>query len=108
MWTWGCVRNVKYSILINESPKGSIQASRGLRQGDPLFLFLFSLVVDVSNRLISKGIEGNIVEPFRIGRNEVTLSQLQFVNDTLLFCSRKEGSFFALNHIVAFFEEMSS
>ena len=30
----GCIRNVKYLILVNRSPKGSIQASKDLRQGD--------------------------------------------------------------------------
>ena len=48
--------------------------------------------MDVLSRLISKGVEGNIVEPFKIGRNEVTLSHLQFADDTMLFCSRKEES----------------
>ena len=31
----GCFRDVKYSILINGAPKGSIQVSWGLRQLDP-------------------------------------------------------------------------
>ena len=47
MWMWGCVRNVNYSSLINEVLKGVIHASKGLRQGGPLFPFLFLLVVDI-------------------------------------------------------------
>lgn len=74
MGMWGCIRNVQYSILINGTLKGSIQASRGLRQGDPLSPFLFLLVVDVLSQLIVKGVEGNIIEPFRVSSNEVTLS----------------------------------
>ena len=76
MWMWGWVKNVKYFILINGAPKAAIQASRGLRQDDPLSPFLFLLVVDVQSRLISKGVEGNIIEPLKIGRDEVALSHL--------------------------------
>ncbi|KAA0036600.1 hypothetical protein E5676_scaffold195G00490 [Cucumis melo var. makuwa] len=48
---WECVRNVKYSILINGNPIGLIQAPRGLRQGDPVSPFL----VDVLSRIIYRG-----------------------------------------------------
>lgn len=56
--------------------------------------------MDVLGRLINKGVEGNIVEPFRIGRYEVTLSHLQFADNTMLFCFGKEESFLTLNHMV--------
>ncbi|TYJ96216.1 periodic tryptophan protein 1-like protein [Cucumis melo var. makuwa] len=91
----------------NGAPKGSIQASRGLREGDPLSSFLFLLAVDVFSRMISKGVEGNIIELFKIDRNEVALSHLQFFDDTMLFCFGKEESFQILNHIVESFEDMS-
>ena len=54
-----------------------------------------------------KRVEGNIIDSFRAGRNEVALSHLQFVDATMLFCSGKEESFLILNHMVAFFEDLS-
>lgn len=69
--------------------------------------FLFLLAVDVFSRMISKGVEGNIIELFKIDRNEVALSHLQFFDDTMLFCFGKEESFQILNHIVESFEDMS-
>ena len=63
--------------------------------------------MDVLSQLILMAVEGNIIEPFKIGRDGVVLLHLQFAGDTMLFCSRKEESFHTLNHMVQFFEEMS-
>ena len=43
----GCLSSTNFSILMNGSPKGWVEASRGLGQGYPLSSFLFTLVVDV-------------------------------------------------------------
>lgn len=64
-------------------------------------------MVDILSWIIYKGVEGNIIDSFRIGRNEVTLLHPQFVDDPILFCFGKEESFLILNHMVAFFEDMS-
>lgn len=42
---WGCCENSNLSILINGRPRGKNWASRGIRQGDPLSSFLFTIVL---------------------------------------------------------------
>ena len=59
-------------------------ATRGLRQGDPLSPFLFTLVVDVLGRLMDKAVEEKVVKGFKVGTDEVSVSHLQFADDTLL------------------------
>ncbi|RVW33884.1 hypothetical protein CK203_082946 [Vitis vinifera] len=47
---------------------GWVKASRGLRQGDPLSPFLFTLVADVMSRMLMRAEERNMMEGFRGGR----------------------------------------
>ncbi|RVW46994.1 hypothetical protein CK203_074421 [Vitis vinifera] len=46
--------------------KGWVKASRGLRQGDPLSPFLFTIVADVLSRMLLKAEERNVLEGFRV------------------------------------------
>lgn len=42
----GCLSSPHFSILLNGTPKDLLLASRGLRQGDPTFTFLFTMLED--------------------------------------------------------------
>lgn len=75
-----------FSVLINGCPFGFFGGSRGLRQGDPLSSFLFIMVFKVLSRMISRA-EMGYISGFKLGREgEVTISHLQFADDTMIFC----------------------
>jgi len=52
-----CVSTARLSVLINGSPTSEFTASRRLRQGDPLSLFLFCLVVEGISIFISRSLK---------------------------------------------------
>ena len=84
-WMRCCLSSTRFAILANGSAKGWIKASRGLRQGDPLSPFLFTLVVDVLSRMIFRAEERGLAEGFLVGRYRTKVSILQFADDTIFF-----------------------
>lgn len=55
-----CISFVRFVVLINGCAKGWVEASQDLRQGDPLFPFPFTIVVDVLSRLMLRIEESRI------------------------------------------------
>ena len=93
----GCLSTVSFFIFINGRPRGKFKGSRGLRQGDPLSPFLFTLVIDVLGRLIDKAIRGRAICGFIVGKDKIEVSHLQFADDTLLFMEANRNFF--LNYL---------
>ncbi|KAM2348663.1 hypothetical protein ACFX1X_012268 [Malus domestica] len=89
-WMQGCLSSANFSVLINGRPRGKFQASRGLRQGDPLSPFLFTLVVDVLSRLMEKAQETDLIKGLCIGQEKMEISHLQFADDTIFFLTEDE------------------
>ena len=103
----GCLSTVSFSIFINGRPRGKFKGSRGLRQGDPLSPFLFTLVADGLGRIIDKATQCRTIRSFVLGRDEVEVSHLQFADDTLLFMEANNHFFFNYLAILEVFGSMS-
>jgi hypothetical protein len=65
-------------------PLASLNSFRGLRQGDPLFLLLFFIVMEVLSRIILAAVSGGLWYGFSMG-TRIDISHL-FPDDTLLLC----------------------
>ncbi|RVW33331.1 putative mitochondrial protein [Vitis vinifera] len=64
-------------------------STRGLRQGDPLSPFLFTIVANVLSMMLLRVEERGILEGFLVGRNRIRVTHLQFADDTLFFANAR-------------------
>ena len=84
-WMRRCLYLTTFAISMNGNAKGWVKAYRGLRQGDPLSSFLFTIVVDVLSKLVVIAKEKGLFEGFLVSKNRTRVSHLQFVNNTIFF-----------------------
>lgn len=85
-----CISSAKFSILINGAPHGFFSAKRGFCRGDPLSLFLFTIVGEALSGMITAAREANLLKGFKPMQNASMVTQLQFADDTIIFCDAKE------------------
>ncbi|GKA82143.1 RNA-directed DNA polymerase, eukaryota, reverse transcriptase zinc-binding domain protein [Tanacetum coccineum] len=63
-----------------------ILGGRGLRQGDPISPYLFTLVMEVFSLIMEKNIEESRVFCYHFGCKELKLSHMCFADDLLVLC----------------------
>ncbi|GKV24214.1 hypothetical protein SLEP1_g33851 [Rubroshorea leprosula] len=103
-WIQECLQSSMISILINGSPTKQFPVSKGLRQGDLLSPFLFLIVVEGLNGLVSSAIEKEMYKGVLIGDGEVTVTHLQFADDTIFFGEASEDNIGVIKCIMRTFE----
>ena len=84
-WIHSLISTPNFSILVNGTPSKTFNASRGIRQGDPLSPFLFILAAEGLGRYIKKERAANKIKGLKLWGNELPLTHQQFVDDIMLF-----------------------
>ncbi|KAK2418273.1 hypothetical protein QL285_040487 [Trifolium repens] len=107
-WMRECICTATASVLVNGSPTDEFPLERGLRQGDPLSPFLFLLAAEGLNVLMQAMVEGNKFVGYQVGGQEVvSVSHLQFADDTLLMGIKSWANVRTLRAVLLLFELMS-
>lgn len=106
-WIKGYLSSAKFSIIIYGCPHGKIRATRGIRQGDPLSPFLFNIIIDTLSRLLTKAEMDWRILGFEVGNSDLSISHLQFADDTILFSTYNPKSIKILFDTISIFESCS-
>lgn len=80
-----CISSIEYSVVINGRSGEEFQPQRGLRQGDPLSLYLFLICAEGFSRLIEITKEEGRILATRVGKGSVSVTYLFFADDSMLF-----------------------
>ncbi|GJW86813.1 RNA-directed DNA polymerase, eukaryota, reverse transcriptase zinc-binding domain protein [Tanacetum coccineum] len=86
-WIMICVSTASFSICINDEVCGYFKGGRGLRQGDPMSPYLFTLVMEVLNMIMIKNIKDDSRFKYHYGCKELKLTHLCFADDLLMLCN---------------------
>ena len=108
-WMKWCISIASFFVLINGSPAGFFQSSRGLRQGDPLSPYLF-ISMEALSCVINRAVDGNYLSGIRIanwGGEDLPISHLLYADDTLIFCEDDNEQLKFLSWLLMWFEAMS-
>ena len=106
-WIFLCISTICFSILINGSPCGFFESSKGLRQGDPLSPLLFVLVMESLGRMVDKAVHEGHMLGFSVGNLEgrsLAVSNLLLGEDTVIFCEADLDQILFLHMILTWFE----
>lgn len=107
-WIKECVTTATASILVNGNPTNEFPLQRGLCQGNPLSPFLFLIVVEGLNAMMTSAVGNNIFNRYTVGNsNSVAVSHLKFAYDTLLIGAKNWANVCALRAVLTLFAEMS-
>ena len=88
-WMKWCISNARFSVLVNDTPLGFFQSSRGLRQGDPLLPYLFVIAMKTLSCLFKRVVVRGFLSGCHVrGRGDegILVPHLLFTYDMLVFC----------------------
>ncbi|XP_024156304.1 uncharacterized protein LOC112164321 [Rosa chinensis] len=99
-----CVTSVSYAILVQGEPSNTIHPTRGIRQGDPLSPYLFTLCAEGLSALISQAVDSGEIKGLKMCPQAPILHHLFFADDSLLFGAATLEECHTFRHILNTYE----
>ncbi|GJZ75907.1 RNA-directed DNA polymerase, eukaryota, reverse transcriptase zinc-binding domain protein [Tanacetum coccineum] len=102
-----CVTSTSFSIVVNGESCGFFREGRGLRQGDPMSPYLFTLVMEILNLLMVRKVGSNRSFQYYFGCNKLKITHICFADDLLMFCHGDVDSIRIIKEFIKEFGDVS-
>ncbi|KAL9674422.1 hypothetical protein QQ045_030694 [Rhodiola kirilowii] len=102
-----CISSVSYRIRVNDSLSETITTERGLRQGDPISLYLFLICAEWLSHAIDIRQRQGLVEGIGICRSAPVTTHLMFADDCLIFLKATREAVEEIKSILSTYESMA-
>ncbi|KAJ9535927.1 hypothetical protein OSB04_un000907 [Centaurea solstitialis] len=106
-WIKEMVSTTSYSIALNGETHGFFKGARGIRQGDPLSPYLFTLVMEGFSMILKECIREASSFGYHPGCEELDITHLCFADDLFVFSSGNVGSVDILKQALQLFSAKS-
>ncbi|XP_071714575.1 secreted RxLR effector protein 78-like [Rutidosis leptorrhynchoides] len=84
-WIMACVTSTSYFICVNSDLHGFFKGKRGLRQGDPLSPYLFTLVMEVLSLMLKRNVSMSNGFLYHPRWHKMNIINLCFADDLFIF-----------------------
>ncbi|KAL7593944.1 hypothetical protein Lser_V15G32699 [Lactuca serriola] len=107
-WIRGCLSSSRASIMVNGSPTMEFDITKGVRQRDPLWPFLFIIAMEGLNIAMKSAKEKGIYTGVQLPRNGPLISHLFYADDALFVGEWSKSNLKNLARILKCFHVSSS
>ncbi|GKB74189.1 hypothetical protein Tco_0935601 [Tanacetum coccineum] len=84
-WIMACVSSTSYSINVNGELHGYFQGKIGLRQGDPMSPYLFTLVMEILTLMLKRRVREDCEFSYHNRCSKQTIINICFADDLIMF-----------------------
>nr|GEW11130.1 RNA-directed DNA polymerase, eukaryota [Tanacetum cinerariifolium] len=105
-WIQSCLRSSRGSIIINGSPTEEFQFFKGLKQGDPLSSFLFTLIMESLHLSFQRVVDAGMFMGIKLSHS-LNLSHMFYADDTVFVGQWCDGNINTFVHVLECFYRVS-
>ncbi|KAJ9536472.1 hypothetical protein OSB04_un000353 [Centaurea solstitialis] len=106
-WIKELVTTTSYSVMINGEQRGFFKGERGIRQGDPLSPYLFTLIMEGFSMIFKRCIQEAADFGYHPGCEGIELTHLCFADDLFVFTAGDVASVEILKKALSLFGSCS-
>ncbi|XP_060969989.1 uncharacterized protein LOC115713780 [Cannabis sativa] len=102
-----CVSSACYTVIHGRHEIGPIIPSRGIRQGDPLSLYLFILCAEGLSAILQRYEARGLLHGCKVANGAPRISHMLFADDSYLYCKATMEETTRVQEVLSKFEEAS-